>query len=266
VAAASGLEVQTLKQDAIDAAEETAASFVALFTTFGTFSIAAGILLIFLIFVMLAAERRGELGIARAIGTRRGHLVDMFVFEGVAYDLVAAVVGALLGALVALAMVVVMAGALGSADADEGLQMRFAVSFRSLLIAFALGLLLTLVVVALSAWRVSRMTVASAIRTLPEPTAGHKRRRTLLAVGVLLLGVLLAVLGASSDSATALMLGVSLALVSLVPCCAPRASPSASPSRPAGWPSSSHCSCLGACGKRSSARWRWTSRRGSSRG
>ena len=41
---------------------------MSLFTTFGTFSIAAGILLIFLIFVMLAAERRGELGIARAVG------------------------------------------------------------------------------------------------------------------------------------------------------------------------------------------------------
>ena len=67
---------------------------MAFFTTFGSFSIAAGILLIFLIFVMLAAERRGELGIARAIGTRRGHLVQMFIFEGVAYDLVAALVGA----------------------------------------------------------------------------------------------------------------------------------------------------------------------------
>ena len=63
------------------------------FTTFGSFSIAAGVLLIFLIFVMLAAERRSELGIARAVGTRRGHLVQMFVFEGVAYDLAAAARG-----------------------------------------------------------------------------------------------------------------------------------------------------------------------------
>ena len=55
---------------------------MAFFTTFGSFSIAAGILLIFLIFVMLAAERRGELGIARAIGTRRGHLVEMFIVRG----------------------------------------------------------------------------------------------------------------------------------------------------------------------------------------
>ena len=66
---------------------------MSMFTTFGSFSIAAGILLIFLIFVMLAAERRGELGIARAIGTRRRHLVQMFLFEGVAYDVVAAAVG-----------------------------------------------------------------------------------------------------------------------------------------------------------------------------
>ena len=78
---------------------------MAFFTTFGSFSIAAGILLIFLIFVMLAAERRGELGIARAIGTRRGHLVQMFTFEGAAYDLIAAAVGAILGAIVAYGMV-----------------------------------------------------------------------------------------------------------------------------------------------------------------
>ncbi len=76
---------------------------MSLFTTFGSFSIAAGILLIFLIFVMLAAERRGELGIARAVGTRRGHLVQIFLFEGAAYDLVAAAVGASSGSRVAYA-------------------------------------------------------------------------------------------------------------------------------------------------------------------
>ena len=82
---------------------------MSLFTTFGTFSIVAGILLIFLIFVMLAAERRGELGIARAVGTRRGHLVQMFTFEGAAYDLIAAAAGAALGVAVAFGMVLVIA-------------------------------------------------------------------------------------------------------------------------------------------------------------
>ena len=54
---------------------------MSLFTTFGSFSIFAGFLLIFLIFVMLAAERRGELGIAGGRDAR-GHLVQMFVYEG----------------------------------------------------------------------------------------------------------------------------------------------------------------------------------------
>jgi putative ABC transport system permease protein len=212
-----GLEVQTLKQDAIADAEEAGAAFTSFFTTFGTFSIAAGILLIFLIFVMLAAERRGELGIARAIGTRRGHLTELFTFEGVAYDFAAALVGALLGAVVAFGMVFVLADALGAADADEGFQIQFAVSARSLVIAFALGVLLTLVVVAVAAWRVSSMTIATAIRNLPEPPVARRRRRLVLSLLGLAFGLLLALSGASSDSATPLMLGISLVFVSLVP-------------------------------------------------
>ncbi len=212
-----GLEVQTLKKDAIEDADAAGAAFIAFFTTFGTFSIAAGILLIFLIFVMLAAERRGELGIARAIGTRRGHLVEMFTFEGAAYDLAAAAVGAILGAVVAFGMVIVMAKAFGAGDADEGLQIEFAVSARSLLIAFAIGLLLTLVVVAFSAWRVSVMTISTAIRNLPEPPAPRRRRRLVLALVGLAIGLGLAFLGLAGDTATPLMLGVSLVLMSLVP-------------------------------------------------
>ena len=56
-----GLEIGSAKQDALEEADTAGAMFMSIFTTFGTFSIAAGILLIFLIFVMLAAERRGEL-------------------------------------------------------------------------------------------------------------------------------------------------------------------------------------------------------------
>ena len=96
-----GLEVDPVKQDALDRADAEGNAFMSLFTTFGSFSIFAGGLLIFLIFVMLAAERRGELGIARAVGTRRGHLVQLYLFEGLAYDLAAAAVGAALGVAIA---------------------------------------------------------------------------------------------------------------------------------------------------------------------
>ncbi|HEU4702332.1 MAG TPA: FtsX-like permease family protein, partial [Conexibacter sp.] len=210
---ALGLEANTTKQDAIEQADEAGSAFMAFFTTFGSFSIAAGILLIFLIFVMLAAERRSELGIARAVGTRRAHLVQMFTFEGAFYDLAAALVGALLGAVVAYGMVAVMAQALGS----EGFDVEYAVTARSLLVAYAIGVLLTLAVVAFSAWRVSRMTVATAIRNLPEPPVARRRRRIASAVAGIALGLLMAVSGASAGQATPLMLGVSLVLVSSVP-------------------------------------------------
>ncbi len=54
-----GLQANPTKQDALETADAMGAAFVSMFTTFGSFSIAAGILLIFLIFIMLAAERRG---------------------------------------------------------------------------------------------------------------------------------------------------------------------------------------------------------------
>ncbi len=217
VLAPLGLEVATAKKDAIESADEAGSAFMAFFTTFGSFSIAAGVLLIFLIFVMLAAERRGELGIARAIGTRRGHLVEMFVFEGLTYDLAAAVVGAALGALVAFGMVIVMAKAFGASDADAGFQIEYAVSARSLVVAFSLGVLLTLVVVTMSAWRVSRMTIATAVRNLPEPPALRGRRRLVLAGVGLALGALLTVSGITASRATPLMTGISLMIVSCVP-------------------------------------------------
>ena len=214
---ANRLETTAVKKDAIEAADETGNGFMSFFTTFGTFSIAAGILLIFLIFVMLAAERRGELGIARAVGTRRGHVVQMFTFEGAIYDLGAALVGALFGAVVAYGMVFVMAKAFGTGDADAGLQVEFAATWQSLAVAFALGILLTFAVVAFSAWRVSVMTISTAIRNLPEPPTQKRKRRLVLAAVGLALGLLLALSGATGGAATPLMLGVSLVLVSLVP-------------------------------------------------
>jgi len=216
VLAPLGLDVDPSKRDALEAADVAGSTFMAFFTTFGSFSIAAGILLIFLVFVMLAAERRGELGIARAIGTRRGHLVQMFTFEGVTYDLAAAFVGALVGAGVAYFMVLVMAQAFNAA-AGESLQIEFAVTLRSLLIAYALGVLLTLAVVAFSAWRVSTMTISTAIRNLPEPPVPHRRRRLALALAGIGFGLLLTVSGMAGDAATPTMVGVSLVVVSLVP-------------------------------------------------
>jgi putative ABC transport system permease protein len=207
-----GLEARPVKQDGLKVAEAQGNSFMSMFSTFGTFTIAAGILLIFLVFVLLAAERRGEMGVARAIGTQRGHLVEMFLFEGMAYDLIAAAVGAGLGVLIAFGMVHVLASALSS----QGLDLRFTVEWRSVVLAYSLGVLLTLLVVTVSAWRVSRLNLVAAIRNLPDPVKRRKRRRWLLGAIGIGAGIMMTVSGVMGSQATPLLVGVSIVIVSLV--------------------------------------------------
>jgi putative ABC transport system permease protein len=113
-------------------------------------------------------------------------------------------------------MVLVMAQAFDTA-AGESLNIEFSVTPRSLAIAYTLGVLLTLVVVAVSAWRVSTMTISAAIRNLPEPKTPRRRRRLALAALGLALGGLLTLSGITGDAATPAMVGISLVLVSLVP-------------------------------------------------
>jgi putative ABC transport system permease protein len=166
LAAISDYSVQPIKQQALASADLFGNLFTSVFMVFGLFSIATGIMLIFLIFVMLAAERRAEMGMARAIGTKRRHLIQQFLFEGYVYNLAAALVGIVLGIGVGLLMVKVMASVFGTA----GISLQSHVEPRSVVVAFSLGALVTFITVAVSSWRISRLTIVAAIRDLPDPS------------------------------------------------------------------------------------------------
>src|SRR6185295_18400367 len=127
------------KQDLVDSANQTSSFLTTFFVVLGLFSIAAGMLLIFLIFVMLSAERKVEMGMLRAVGTKRSHLVQIFMSEGMAYNTLAAAVGCALGVAVSLVMVRIMAALFADAD----LSIVFHVTPRSLIVAYALGVVLT---------------------------------------------------------------------------------------------------------------------------
>lgn len=208
-----GLKVQTAKQDALSAADTFGSLLTAVFVLFGLFSVAAGVLLIFLIFMMLAAARKSEMGMARAVGTRRGHLIQMFVFEGVVYDLLAAVLGLGLGVLVTYAIGGVMARIVPQ---DVPIDITVHVEPWSLVVSFTLGILVTLVTVTLSAWKVSHLNIVRAIRDVPEP-ARKKVGRGTLALGVVLaiLGLILLLTGMLSDQAGLVYLGMSLIIIGL---------------------------------------------------
>ena len=160
------LRVFDIKRFLIDIADEAGSVVTTLFIFMGMFSILVGVLLIFLIFVMLAAARRSEMGMARAVGAKRSHLVQMFVFEGTAYALVAAALGVLLGWALSTFMIAVMNWIIGSFDVDFRLSPLF--KARSAIVAYCLGMAITFATVYFSAHRVSRMNIVAAVRGLPE--------------------------------------------------------------------------------------------------
>jgi putative ABC transport system permease protein len=176
VAEAAGLTVNAVKADGVAAAATSADFITTLFITFGTFSIVSGILLIFLIFTVLAAERQSELGISRAVGQQRADLVRHFVIEGLAYDLIAAAIGAALGVgaalLIAGTILELLVGA-GSLDITPR------VSLRSVAIGYTLGLVITFVTVTISAVRISRINIIAAIRNLNLPRPPRPSQWTL---------------------------------------------------------------------------------------
>jgi putative ABC transport system permease protein len=167
------LGVEETKKDNIHSAEQFGNGMMTFFLIMGLFSIAAGILLIVMIFVMLAAERKTEMGIARAIGTKRRHLVQMFMSEGMGYNLLSALVGVSLGVLVALLMARIMAAIFSQFNVSITTH----VTGRSLIISYSLGVVLTFLTVVFSSWRVSALNIVRAIRDLPEPPAARMRWR-----------------------------------------------------------------------------------------
>lgn len=157
--------VDALKRDNVEFAELLGNAFTTIFVVFGLFSIAAGVLLIFLIFVMLAAERKPEMGMARAVGAKRRQLVESFLAEGMGYDLGAALVGLVAGVGVTALMVEIIKAAAGD---NLGVQLRLSVTPRSMITAFCLGVIATFIVIFASSWRASRLNITAAIRDLPE--------------------------------------------------------------------------------------------------
>jgi putative ABC transport system permease protein len=210
-AAGTPLAPEPTKQEGITQAESIANIFTTLFLVFGLFSVMVGVLLIFLIFVMLAAERRPEMGISRAIGTKRRHLIQSFLAEGAAYSILAGAVGSALGVLVSWVLISWM-GAIVSGM--SGSTFGFAIQPRSLIVAYCLGMIITFLTVIFSSWRVSRLNIVAAIRDLPDLKVRRTRSRSTLVWAVLFLGaVALAVAGWLNINALGFWIGMALAII-----------------------------------------------------
>lgn len=162
------VEPNPVKRTFLDIADDAGQLMTALLIFAGSLTIITGLLLIINIFTMLAEERRGELGMARAVGLTRKDLVRMFLFEGSLYAVAAASVGALLGLALAYVMVLFVNDII--ANFGSGFPpIPFVIGPIALPAAFAVGLLLTFVTIFFASRRQARLNIVRAIRQIDEP-------------------------------------------------------------------------------------------------
>ena len=181
------LEANDSKAEEVEEAELFGAVLVLLFLFMGSFSVAAGVLLIFLIFAMLAEERRSEMGISRAIGMQRDHLIQMFMSEGMAYNLGAAVIGVALG----LAVTVGMVGIINTGLESFGFTFRWHVTWQSLVTSGGIGIVITFLTMTASSFRASVLNIVAAIRDLPDSSGAQRRAISPLGIFTTPLGLVL---------------------------------------------------------------------------
>jgi len=162
--------IDPIKKDSVEEAEMSGNLFTTFFLVLGLFSIAAGIMLIFMIFVMLATERKAEMGIARAVGAQKSSLIQAFISEGMAYSLMAGAVGAALGVLAAVGLV---AGFLKIAGGFDFIEAK--VTVTSLVVSYCLGVVITFLTVVISSLKVSSVNIVSAIRDSDDASPPEKR-------------------------------------------------------------------------------------------
>ncbi len=216
---ARGLSADQLLANALAGAQSSASSISTLFLVLGLFSIVAGAMLIIGIFILLAEERKGEMGVLRAIGLKRRELVYSYFFEGLVYSAGSALAGTALGIGVGYGLAVAFSvlfpqpGLPSSAILDS-----FTVTVQTPIIAYVIGFVLTLVTVLIASWRASRLNIVRAIRDLPEPPPTVRAYTYLAYLGAaaFVLGALLyATTYQGTSDASYPILGGTLAIVGL---------------------------------------------------
>ncbi len=211
------LSIETTKRDVLVDAQARADAVGQLFTGIGMFSVLAGVLLLVNLFVMMGEERKAELGMLRAVGLRRNHLMRAFGVEGACYGIVAAILGAVAGVGVGAAIIVATRG-IFRGEASGNVTLRFAATRASVLTGGCIGLLISLATAYGTSARISRLNVIAAIRDLPDPARSLRRQRpaTLLGLAGTALGCVLLLVGLIASVPVLTIAGPPLAFFALM--------------------------------------------------
>ncbi len=181
------LEAEAVKQDSLQMAQDINELLSTFLTIFGSFAILAGVILIINIFTMLAEERKSELGMARAVGMKRRHLMQSFLFEGLAYGSVASAMGTIVGVVIGWFLIYMINNI---ANIMAGVVIPFHFENFSLIQAFSTGFIITFGTILLTSWKISKLNIIRAIRGIEEPVNDRKDWK------IPLIGILMVIISA----------------------------------------------------------------------
>ena len=164
------LSVQTVKIDALEQAEASSGVLSAMFLVFGSFTIAAGVLLVITIIMMLVDVRQKEYATVRALGLTRSDLRYVAMIEGT----IAAVIGCGFGSMVGVGLAWLIGIGFSSVFATAGADVfSFHVDASSILAGWFWGFHLAIMTLFASALWSSRMIIVHALKNVPPRVPKH---------------------------------------------------------------------------------------------
>ena len=192
---ASQLRAETMKEFTFDAFRNLLWSFAAIAAVVGMITIANT-------FTILLAQRRRQIGLLRAVGASGAQVRRRFLLEALALG----VLGSAFGLLVGAALAAIGAALTGS------LFWGLTLPAGDLAIAFATGVLITVVAAYVPVLRGTRVRPLEALQ--PEPAADEKRRagivRGIVCGSLVVAGVAASLLGLGSEQALLVAIGGSV--------------------------------------------------------
>lgn len=162
---------------------------------FALMALLVSIFIIFNTFAMLVAQRSRELALLRALGAKRSQVTRSVLGEAVLVGVVGSTLGLLLGVAIAFG--------LGKVMEHFGLDMSSSlpVTARTIAVAYAVGVIVTVVAAVIPARRAGKIAPVEAMRADSTPTTRGLTVRTIIACVLLAIGAGLAVLGLNSSGA-----------------------------------------------------------------
>jgi len=196
--AAMGFAFQPAKRQGLEAARGTT-DFNVLFLAFSFFVIAAAVMLVALLFRLGIEQRAGELGVLAAVGFTRRRIGRLLAVEGLAV----ATLGSLLGVPAGLGYAALMVHGLQTwwVDAVVTPFLSLYVTWPSLLVGFASGVLVAQLTILWTVWRTRHVAPRQLLAGEIVPPSGQigarPRLARKLAWGTFLAAIVLGLLAAT---------------------------------------------------------------------